>query len=131
MLFEEWCLGEYLEVRGRKWQETGEDAILRGFITFTRHQTIIRLTKSRMMRWAVYIARMGEMSNAYKASVGKPEWKRLLGRPRRRWEDIIRVDLRELVWEVLDWIYLAQDGHQWRDVVNIRGRKLLDWLCYC
>jgi hypothetical protein len=57
---------------------------------------IIRLIKSRRMRWAGHVARMGEERNVYKALMGKPEGKRPLGRPRRRWEDGIRMDLREI-----------------------------------
>jgi hypothetical protein len=61
---------------------------------------------------------MGEGRNVYKVLVGKPEGKRLLGRPRRRWEDGIRMDLREIGWESVEWIYLAQDRDRWRTVVN-------------
>jgi hypothetical protein len=56
---------------------------------------LIRLVKSRRMRWAGHVARMREMRNAYNILVGKSEWKRLLGRTRLRWEDSIRMDLRE------------------------------------
>jgi hypothetical protein len=57
---------------------------------------------------------MGEMRNAYSILVGKPERTRTLGRFRRRWKDNIRMDLREIVWEGVDWMYLAQDRDQWR-----------------
>jgi hypothetical protein len=60
----------------------------------------------------------GETRNAYKDLVGKLEGKRLLGRRRRRWEDNIRMDLTEIGWEGLGWIHLAQDGDQWRTLVN-------------
>jgi len=56
---------------------------------------------------------MGLMRNAYKISVGRPEGNRALGRRRRRWEDNIRMDLMEIVWEGVDWIHLAQDRDQW------------------
>jgi hypothetical protein len=59
---------------------------------------IIRQIKSRRMRWAGHVARMGEERNAYKVLMGKPEGERPLGRPRRRWEDEIRMDLREIGW---------------------------------
>jgi len=59
---------------------------------------IIRQIKSRRMRWAGHVARMGEERKLYKVLVGKPEGKRPLGRPRRRWEDGIRMDLREIGW---------------------------------
>jgi hypothetical protein len=61
---------------------------------------------------------MGEKRNAYRILVGKPENKRPLGRPRRRWVDNIKTDLREIVWDDMDWIYLAQDRDQWRALVN-------------
>jgi hypothetical protein len=61
---------------------------------------------------------MGEKRNAYGILVGKPEGKRPLGRPRRRWEDNIRMDLRDIEWGGMDWIDLAQDRDQWRALVN-------------
>jgi hypothetical protein len=60
----------------------------------------------------------GEKRNAYRALVGKPEGKRPLGRPKRRWENNIRMDLREIGWGGMDWIDLAQDRDQWRALVN-------------
>jgi hypothetical protein len=79
--------------------------------------SIIRIIKSRM-RWASHVARMGEKRNAYRLLVGKPEGKRPVGRPRRRWVDNIRMDLGEVGWGDLDWIGLAQDGNRWRALVN-------------
>jgi hypothetical protein len=61
---------------------------------------------------------MGEKRNAYRLFVGKPEEKRPLGRPRRRWVDNIRMDLREVGWGDVDWIDRAQDRNRWRSVVN-------------
>jgi hypothetical protein len=61
---------------------------------------IIRQVKSRRMRWAGHVARMGEERNVYRVLFGKPEGKRPLGRPRRRWEDGIRMDFREICWGV-------------------------------
>jgi hypothetical protein len=61
---------------------------------------------------------MGEKKNAYRILVGKPEGKRPLGKPRRRWEDNIRMDLREIAWDGVDWIDMAQDRNQWRALVN-------------
>jgi hypothetical protein len=61
--------------------------------------SIIRIIKSRRMRWARHVARMGEKMNACRILVGKPEEKRPLGRPRRRWVDNIKMDLREMGWD--------------------------------
>jgi hypothetical protein len=62
---------------------------------------------------------MGETRNAYRILVGKPEGKRLLGRPRRRWADNIKMDLGDIGWDGMDWINLAQDSDQWKALVNI------------
>jgi hypothetical protein len=70
------------------------------------------------MRWAGHVARMGENRNAYRLLVGKPEGKRPLGRPRRRWVDNIRMDLEEVGRGDVDWIGLAQDWNRWRALVN-------------
>jgi hypothetical protein len=64
--------------------------------------SIIRIIKSSRMRWAGHVARMGEKRRAYRILVGKPEGNRPLGRPRRRWEDNIRMDLREIGWGGMD-----------------------------
>jgi hypothetical protein len=72
-------------------------------------QKIIRQIKSRRMTWAGHLARMEEEKKVYKVLVRKPEGKRPLGRPRRRWEDWIRMDLREIGWGSVDWIQLAKD----------------------
>jgi hypothetical protein len=76
------------------------------------------MIKSRRMRWAGHVARTGEKRNAYRILVGKPEGKRQLGRPRRRWVDNIKMDLREVGWDGMDWIDLAQDRDRWRALVN-------------
>jgi hypothetical protein len=80
--------------------------------------SIIRIIKSRRVRWAANVARMGEKRNVYRLLVGKPEGKRPLGRPRRRWVDNIRMDLGEVGWGDVDWIGLAQDRNMWRSLVN-------------
>jgi hypothetical protein len=76
------------------------------------------MIKSRRMRWAGHVARMGEKRNAYRILVGKPEGKRPLARPRRRLVDNIKMDLRELGWDGMDWIDLAQDRDYWMALVN-------------
>jgi hypothetical protein len=80
--------------------------------------SIIRIIKSRRMRWAGHVARMGEKRNACRLLVGKPEGKRPLGRPRRRWVDNIRMDLGGVGWGDVDWIGLAKDRNRWRAPVN-------------
>ncbi|KAJ4440179.1 hypothetical protein ANN_08317 [Periplaneta americana] len=91
---------------------------------------IIRNIKSRRLRWAGHVARMGESRNAYRVLVGRPEGKRPLGRPRRRWEDNIKMDLREVGYDDRDWINLAQDRDRWRAYVraamNLRNSKHSD-----
>ncbi|KAJ4432164.1 hypothetical protein ANN_20780 [Periplaneta americana] len=79
---------------------------------------IIRNIKSRRLRWAGHVARMGESRNAYRVLVGRPEGKRPLGRPRRRWEDNIKMDLREVGYDDRDWLNLAQDRDRWRAYVR-------------
>jgi hypothetical protein len=73
---------------------------------------IIRMMKSRRMGWAGHVAQMGEKRNACRILVGKPEGKRPLRRPRCRWVDNIKIDLRERAWDGMDWIDLAQDRDQ-------------------
>jgi transcription termination factor 2 len=80
--------------------------------------SIIRIIKSRRIRWAGHVARMEEKRNVYRLLVGKSEGKRPLGRPRRRWVDNIRMDLGEVEWGDVDWICLAQDRNKWRALVN-------------
>jgi hypothetical protein len=70
---------------------------------------IVRVIKSRRMRWVRHVARLGEERGAYRVLVEKPEGKRPLGRPRRRWEDNIRMDLQEVGYGGMDWIGMAQD----------------------
>jgi hypothetical protein len=79
---------------------------------------IARVIKSRGIRWAGHVARMGEGRVVYRVLVGKPEGRRPLGRPRCRWEDNIRMDLREVRCGCVDWIELAQDRDRWRALVN-------------
>jgi hypothetical protein len=74
--------------------------------------SIIRIIKSRRMRWAENVAQMGEKRNVFRLLVGKPEGKKT------RWVDNIRMDLGEMRWGDVDWIDLDQDRNRWRDLVN-------------
>jgi hypothetical protein len=80
--------------------------------------SIVRVIKARRMRWAGHVARMGEVRSAYNILVGRPEGRRPLGRPRRRWEDNIKLDLREIGFGDADWIQWAQDRDRWQALVN-------------
>jgi hypothetical protein len=79
---------------------------------------ILRVTKSRRMRWAWHVQRMGDGRSVHMILLGKPERKRPLGRPTRRWEDNIQMDLQELGWGCGDWMELAQDRDRWRALVS-------------
>jgi len=89
-------LREYLDLSGRKWQEDGEDCIMRSFIFCTHHQ--ILLGSSNQGEWE---------------ALGEPLW-----RPQHRWECNVRLDLRETGWEVMGWIHLFRDRDQWRILAN-------------
>jgi hypothetical protein len=97
-----------------KRQEVGENCIMRN-----SSPRIIRIIESRRMRWVGNVARIWEKRNAYKILVGMPEGKRPMGRPRRKSVDNVRMDLRELEWNGVDWIDMAQDRNQWRALVNM------------
>jgi hypothetical protein len=79
---------------------------------------IVRVIKSRRLRWVGHVSRMGEGRGVYRVLVGRPEGKSPLGRPRRRWEDNIKMDLWEIGIDEANWIRLAQDRVQWRDFVS-------------
>ena len=79
---------------------------------------IVRVIKSRRMRWAGHVARMGQGRGVYRVLVEKPERRRPLGRPRRRWEDNIKMDIREVGCGCVDWMELAQDRDRWRAPVS-------------
>jgi hypothetical protein len=79
---------------------------------------IVRVIKSRRMRWAGHVARMGEERGVHRVLVGKPEGMRPLGRPRRRWVDNIRMVLQEVGCGYMDRIRLAQDRDRWRTLVS-------------
>ena len=77
-----------------------------------------RVIISRRMIWAGHVARVGEKRGVYRVSVGKPEGKRPFGRPRRRWQNSIKMDLQEVGFGGMDWIELAQDRDRWPALVN-------------
>jgi hypothetical protein len=104
----------YLDLQARKWQEAGEDSIMRSFITCMLYH--IRVIKSRKIRWTGHVAHTGEMRNTYNILVGKHEGKRSLRIPRHRWEDNIRMDFRERGWKVV--IHLAENRDQLWTLVN-------------
>ena len=83
-----------------------------------RSPNIVRVNKSRRLRWAGYVARMEESRSAFKILTGKPTGKRPLGRPRRRWEDNIRMDLEGIGINEGNWVDSAQDRDFWRALVN-------------
>ena len=79
---------------------------------------IVRVTKSRTMRWAGHVARICEERGVYRVLMGKPEGRRPLGRHRRRWVDNIRTDLQEVGCGYMDWDGLALDRDKWRTLVS-------------
>jgi hypothetical protein len=79
---------------------------------------IVRVVKSRRMRWAGHVARMGEKRGVHRVLVGKPEGKRPLGRPRHRWQDNIKMNLQEVGGGCGDWMELAQDRDRWQALVS-------------
>jgi hypothetical protein len=81
--------------------------------------SIIRIVKSRRMRWAGHVECIGEKRDVYRLLVGRPEGKRPLGRPRCRWIDNIKMDLLEIGLGGVDWIGLAQGRYRWRALVNV------------
>jgi hypothetical protein len=95
-----------------------EDGSWRKLYNDELHNLYSLVIKSRRMRWAGHVARMGVGRSVYWDLVGRPEGKRPLGRPRRRWEDNNNMDLRVKGIDVANWIRLAQDRVQWRAFVN-------------
>ena len=79
---------------------------------------IVRMIKLRRNSWAGPVARIGEKRGVYRVLLGKPEGKRVLGRPKRRWEDNIKTDLQEVGFWGMDWIELDQDRDSWRALMN-------------
>ena len=84
---------------------------------YTSHNVVL-VMKLRRIKWAGHVARMGDRRDVYRILVGKAEGKRPLGRPRRRWENNIKMDLQEMGCGGMDWIDLTQDRNRWRTFVN-------------
>jgi hypothetical protein len=80
---------------------------------------IVRVEKSRLMRWAGHVARMGEDRYVHRLLVGRPEGKRLLGRPGRTWEGNIKMDILEFGGGRGDWMELVQDRDRWRALMGM------------
>jgi hypothetical protein len=80
---------------------------------------IVGVIKSKRMRWAVYVACMGEGKGVYRILVGRPKDKRPLGRLKHRWEDNIKMNFKEIGMDGANWIQLAQDRVQWWAFVNM------------
>ena len=88
---------------------------------------IVRVIKSRRMRWARHVARMGEERGVYRFLVGKPERRRPLWRPRRRWVDNIRMDVQDVGCGYMDWIGLVQDRDRWQTLVSAVMNLPVPW----
>jgi hypothetical protein len=115
-----------LRIFGPKREEDGSWRKLHNDELHSRYSSwnIVRVIKSRRMRWAGHAARMGEGRGVYRVLVGRPEGKRHMGRSRRRWEDNIKMALREIGIDGAHWIRLAEDRVQWqafvRTVMNLQ-----------
>jgi hypothetical protein len=88
-------------------------------VFISKTYNIVWVVKSKRMRWAGHVARMGEGRDVHRVLVGKPEGKKPFGRPRRRWEDNIKMDLQEVGGSCGDWMELAQDRERWRALVSM------------
>ena len=121
-------------VFGPKWDEvTGEWRKLHNEELSDLYSlpNIVRVVKSRRMRWAGHVARMGDGRGVHRVLVGKPEGRRPLRRPRRRWEDNIKMDLEEVGGDCGDWMVLVHDRERWRALVstvrNLRVPKMREF----
>ena len=121
-----WCWGEY---GPRREEVTGEWRRLHNeeLNDIYSSPNIVRVIKSRRMRWAGHVACMGEERGIYRVLVRKPKGKRPMGTPRRRWVDYIRMDLQEVGCGYMDWIGLAQDIDSWRKLVSAVMNFRVPW----
>ena len=106
------------QIFGPKRDESEEWRRLHNQELHSLYRSPFRVIKSRRLRWAGHVARMEEGRSAFKILAGKPTGRRHLGRPRRRWEDNIRMDLEEIGINAGNWVDSAQDRNYWRAVVN-------------
>jgi hypothetical protein len=101
--------------KDRSWRKLHNDELRSLYSSLN----IVRVIKSMRMRWAGHVALMGEGRGVYRVLVGMPKGKRPRGRPRCRWEDNIKMDLRDIGIDGANWIWLAQDRVQWQPFVNM------------
>jgi hypothetical protein len=105
-----------LDLKGRKiWRKLHNDELH----SLYSSPNIVRVIKSRRMRWVGHVALVGEGRGVYRVLVGRPKGKRPLGRPRHMWVDNIKLDLREIGIDGVNWIHLAQDRVQRQAFVNM------------
>jgi hypothetical protein len=116
------------KIFGPTWDEvTGEWRRLHNEELYDLYSSpnIIRVMKSRIMRWAGHMASMGDRRGVYRVLAGRPEGRRQFGRPRRRWENNFEMDLQELGWEGTDWMDKTQSRYSWRAFVNAVMKPLV------
>ena len=104
--------------RPKKYEVNGEWRKLHKEELYNLYSSPNRVTKSRRIRWAGHVARMGEGRCVYRVLVGIPEGKKPLGRPRRRWEENFKMDLQEVGCGDMQWFELVQDKYRWRTLAN-------------
>ena len=97
---------------------SGEGSTMKNFIVLYRSTNIVRVNKSRRLRWVGHVARMEEGRSNFRILTGKPSGNTSLVRPRRRWEDNIRMDLKEMGTNTRNWVDSAQDMDYWRALEN-------------
>ena len=98
----------------RKWRKLDKEELN----DLNSSPNIVRVIRSRRIKWTEHVARMGKKRGVYRVLVGKPEGKRPLGRARRRWKDNIKMDLQEVGCGCIDWIELAHNSDRWQTLVN-------------
>jgi len=107
-----------LGLRGTRYQGNGKKLHNEELSDLYSVPNIVRVVKSRRMRWAGHVARMGQGRGVHRVLLGKPEGRGPLGRPRRRWEDNIKTERQEVEGGFGDWMQLAQNRDSWRALVS-------------